>query len=137
MLLKIAIGPSAKISICFLFLVTVSKFSPYLHTVTLPLPSPSSLLPPWPQTLSKRRINKLELTLIHWRTRLRSKPQRDATAQRPVTLRKRRQQIKTEDNWPLFYYQFNEDHSLSTLILNYKVSTMFLTTHLHLLQKPD
>ncbi|CAI8019163.1 DnaJ homolog subfamily C member 13, partial [Geodia barretti] len=35
------------------------------------------------QTLSKRRINKLELTLIHWRTRLRSKPQRDATAQRP------------------------------------------------------
>ncbi|CAI8019270.1 DnaJ homolog subfamily C member 13, partial [Geodia barretti] len=74
------------------------------------------------QTLSKRRINKLELTLIHWRTRLRSKPQRDTTAQRPVTLRKRRQQIKTEDNWPLFYYQFNEDHSLSTLIWNYKAT---------------
>ena len=74
------------------------------------------------QTLSKRRINKLEQTLIHWRARLRSTPQKDTTAQRPVTLRKRRQQVKSEDNWPLFYYQFNEDHALSTLIWNYKVT---------------
>lgn len=72
------------------------------------------------QTLSKRRINKLEQTLIHWRTRLRSKQQKDVAAQRPITLRKRRQQIKSEDNWPLFYYQFNEDHAISTLIWNYK-----------------
>lgn len=91
---------------------------PSLPSLSLPPPSP---LPLSPQVISKRRINKLEQTLLHWRTRLRSKQQKDTVAQRPVTLRRRRQQVKSEDNWPLFYYQFNEDHATSTLIWNYKV----------------
>ena len=100
-----------------------------IHTHTHPNTPKHTHTPPPPliQTLSKRRINKLELTLIHWRTRLRSKAQKDATAQRPVTLRKRRQQIKTSDNWPLFYYQFSEDHSKASLIWNYKVYTCTCT----------
>ncbi len=58
---------------------------------------------PPPQTLSMRKINMLEHALLHWRSRLRSKPQQLV---KPVTLRKRRQVIKSEANWPLFYYQW-------------------------------
>jgi len=39
----------------------------------------------------------------------------------PITLRKRRQRIKSEANWSLFYYQFNRDHAKPNLIWNYKV----------------
>ena len=56
------------------------------------------------QTLSKRRVTKLEQTLIHWRSRLRSKPDA-ATSILPITLRKRRENVKSEDNWKLFYYK--------------------------------
>ncbi len=57
------------------------------------------------QTLSKRRVTKLEQTLVHWRSRLRSKPDKDAMNAVPITLRKRRENIKSEDNWKLFYYK--------------------------------
>lgn len=57
------------------------------------------------QTLSKRRVTKLEQTLIHWRSRLRAKPDKDAMNAVPITLRKRRENVKSEDNWKLFYYK--------------------------------
>ena len=41
---------------------------------------------------------------------------------KPVVLRKRRQRIKSEANWSLFYYQFNCDHAKPNLIWNRKVS---------------
>lgn len=57
--------------------------------------------------LSCRKINMLESTLLHWRTKLRHKQAATAvTSQQPVTLRKRRQNIKSEANWPLFYYRW-------------------------------
>ena len=40
---------------------------------------------------------------------------------KPVVLRKRRQRVKSEANWPLFYYQFNCDHAKPNLIWNRKV----------------
>ncbi|WAR09956.1 DJC13-like protein [Mya arenaria] len=40
--------------------------------------------------------------------------------QMPITLRKRRQRIKSEANWPLFYYHFSHDHAKPNLIWNYK-----------------
>ena len=41
---------------------------------------------------------------------------------KPVVLRKRRERIKSEANWQLFYYYFNKDHAKPNLIWNYKVS---------------
>ena len=40
---------------------------------------------------------------------------------KPVVLRKRRQRVKSEANWALFYYQFNCDHAKPNLIWNRKV----------------
>jgi len=40
--------------------------------------------------------------------------------QKPVVLRKRRQRIKIEANWDLFYYRFGQDHAKSNLIWNFK-----------------
>ncbi|KAI0215551.1 DnaJ-like subfamily C member 13 [Lamellibrachia satsuma] len=40
--------------------------------------------------------------------------------ERPIVLRKRRQQIKCEANWKLFYYHFSKDHSKPNLIWNFK-----------------
>ncbi len=74
-----------------------------------------------PQTISRRRIGVLEGALIHWRSRLRPKPQKDLANQRPVTLRKRRENVKSEANWKLFYHKFACDHATSALIWNYKV----------------
>ena len=54
------------------------------------------------QTISRKRANVVESTLLHWRARLRSKPQKHQT---PVTLRKPRQRVKSEANWPFFYYK--------------------------------
>ncbi len=53
--------------------------------------------------LSRKKLNVVESTLLHWRTRLRSKPNPAATTQ--ITLRKRRQNIQSEANWDLFYYK--------------------------------
>ena len=52
--------------------------------------------------ISRRKMNIVESTLLHWRARLRSKPTQDAV---PVTLRKRRQNVKSEANWVLFYHR--------------------------------
>ena len=57
------------------------------------------------QNLSKRRVTKLEQTLVHWRARLRSKPDKDPANTIPIILRKRRENVKSEDNWKLFYYK--------------------------------
>ena len=69
------------------------------------------------QTLSKKRLNLIEGTLLHWRNRLKSKP---GDSQRPVTLRRRRQVLKSELNWDYFYYQLMEDHQKASLIWNHK-----------------
>ncbi len=39
---------------------------------------------------------------------------------RPITLRKRRQRVKTSENWPYFYYQFERDHAKPNLIWNFR-----------------
>ena len=40
--------------------------------------------------------------------------------ERPIVLRKRRQRVKSSDNWPLFYYQFEQDHAKPNLIWNFR-----------------
>lgn len=44
--------------------------------------------------------------------------------ERPLVLRKRREKLKATANWPLFYYKFNQDHTLPNLLWNYKVHTI-------------
>jgi hypothetical protein len=46
----------------------------------------------------------------------------DKLRERPIVLRKRRERIKSEANWSLFYYKFTQDHALPNLIWNHKVS---------------
>lgn len=62
---------------------------------------------------------KVDQLLQHWRSRigLENKHQNE---QKPIVLRKRRQRIRSEANWPLFYYQFNKDHAKPNLIWNFK-----------------
>ena len=72
------------------------------------------------KTLMKiRSPGQVEGLLLHWKSRLNSKSSK-AADQRPITLRRRRQNIKSESNWPLFYYQFEEDHNKASLIWNFK-----------------
>ncbi|XP_055340824.1 dnaJ homolog subfamily C member 13-like [Paramacrobiotus metropolitanus] len=65
-------------------------------------------------------IEKQVSTLLkHWRARIGMENQ-DEKVQRIVVLRKRRQKIKSESNWDLFYYQFLRDHARANLIWNHK-----------------
>ncbi|XP_065167125.1 dnaJ homolog subfamily C member 13 isoform X2 [Atheta coriaria] len=45
---------------------------------------------------------------------------RDALKDRPIVLRRRRERVKAEANWKLFYWKFNQDHALPNLIWNHK-----------------
>ena len=106
--------------------------------------------PIWQDDNAKRsRANlsvKIEGLLQHWRTRgqrtrsdvssafrvleIASMPLQDA--KKPVVLRRRRQHVKIEDNWPLFYYQFSADHSRFDLIWNFKVGDWIVRALAHL-----
>ncbi|GAB0184323.1 dnaJ subfamily C member 13 [Grus japonensis] len=67
---------------------------------------------------------KVDLVLMHWRDRMGIAQKEDRNnmniIQKPVILRKRRQRIKIEANWDLFYYRFLQDHARSNLIWNFK-----------------
>ncbi|XP_013794496.1 LOW QUALITY PROTEIN: dnaJ homolog subfamily C member 13-like [Limulus polyphemus] len=71
--------------------------------------------PPSLQVVEKH----VEMFLQHWRSRI-GLEKEEKLQQRPIVLRKRRERIKTEANWAMFYYQFNQDHSRPDLIWNYK-----------------
>ncbi|XP_064598102.1 dnaJ homolog subfamily C member 13-like isoform X2 [Liolophura sinensis] len=62
---------------------------------------------------------KIDNFLQHWRARVGLEKKQTAN-DKPIVLRKRRQRIKSEANWPLFYYHFNRDHAKPNLIWNYK-----------------
>ncbi|XP_043196340.1 dnaJ homolog subfamily C member 13-like isoform X3 [Amphibalanus amphitrite] len=63
----------------------------------------------------------VEVALQHWRTRMGyEKTTEEKVRERPVVLRRRRERVKSEKNWRLFYYQFNRDHALPHLIWNFK-----------------
>ncbi|XP_078519994.1 dnaJ homolog subfamily C member 13 isoform X1 [Lissotriton helveticus] len=69
--------------------------------------------------------DKVDIVLLHWRDRMGiAQKEQDRSnmnvTQKPVILRKRRQRIKIESNWDLFYYRFHQDHARSNLIWNFK-----------------
>ncbi|XP_036374961.1 dnaJ homolog subfamily C member 13-like [Megalops cyprinoides] len=67
---------------------------------------------------------KMDVVLMHWRNRIGIAQKEDKNNlnpnQKPVVLRKRRQRIKIEANWELFYYRFQLDHARPDLIWNLK-----------------
>ena len=63
---------------------------------------------------------KIDDFLQHWRSRIGLQKQKQQNDMKPVVLRKRRERIKSEANWSLFYYYFNKDHAKPNLIWNYK-----------------
>nr|XP_029517223.1 dnaJ homolog subfamily C member 13-like isoform X2 [Oncorhynchus nerka] len=67
---------------------------------------------------------KADIVLMHWRDKMGIAQKEDRNNlnpnQKPVILRKRRQRIKIEANWELFYYRFQLDHARSNLIWNLK-----------------
>lgn len=68
-----------------------------------------------------RMVEKhVEHALEHWRQRIGLEKKEDKMRERPIVLRKRRERIKSEANWKLFYYKFGLDHAKPNLIWNYK-----------------
>ncbi|XP_048827820.1 dnaJ homolog subfamily C member 13 isoform X4 [Brienomyrus brachyistius] len=68
---------------------------------------------------------KADVLLMHWRDKMGiAQKEQDRNNlnpnHKPVILRKRRQRIKIEANWELFYYRFQLDHARSNLIWNLK-----------------
>ncbi|GAB1606314.1 dnaJ homolog subfamily C member 13-like isoform X2 [Argonauta hians] len=63
---------------------------------------------------------KIDHFLQHWRAQMGLESSKKQNDVKPIVLRKRRQRIKSEANWLLFYYHFNHDHARPNLIWNYK-----------------
>ncbi|XP_056011194.1 dnaJ homolog subfamily C member 13-like isoform X2 [Ostrea edulis] len=63
---------------------------------------------------------KVDELLQHWRAKIGLEKNKQQNDLKPVTLRKRRQRIKSEANWSLFYYYFGRDHAKPNLLWNYK-----------------
>ena len=57
--------------------------------------------------------------LQHWRSRV-GMEQKEDRSQQIVVLRKRRQKVRSEANWNLFFFRFAQDHALPNLIWNHR-----------------
>ncbi|XP_039278465.1 dnaJ homolog subfamily C member 13 isoform X2 [Nilaparvata lugens] len=63
---------------------------------------------------------QIESTLEHWGMPFKLERPDDTHSKAPIVLRKRRERIKSVDNWKLFYHRFFEDHARSNLIWDHK-----------------
>ncbi|KAJ8925386.1 hypothetical protein NQ315_009217 [Exocentrus adspersus] len=71
--------------------------------------------------MEKRVEHYTNLALQHWGARVGIQLKREEKIkERPIVLRRRRERKKAESNWPLFYWNFNQDHALPNLIWNHK-----------------
>lgn len=69
------------------------------------------------------RVIEKQLTnvLQHWKQRVGTvNINATKSEEKVVVLRRRRQRLKSKENWDLFYYKFNLDHAVPNLIWNYK-----------------
>lgn len=74
------------------------------------------------KNVEKRVEHYTNLALQHWGARVGITIERkEKIKERPIVLRKRRERIKAESNWILFYWKFSQDHALPNLIWNHKV----------------
>lgn len=65
---------------------------------------------------------EVEIALGHWGTSLGLERKEDKLQVRPIVLRRRRERIKSQANWKLFYYKFNQNHTSPWLLWNHQVS---------------
>uniref|UniRef100_A0A1I8HXS4 J domain-containing protein n=1 Tax=Macrostomum lignano TaxID=282301 RepID=A0A1I8HXS4_9PLAT len=63
---------------------------------------------------------QIENFLVHWRSRIGFQKKQPQKEEKPIVLRKRRQRVKSEANWAMFYYQFCKDHTKPNLLWNYR-----------------
>lgn len=74
------------------------------------------------KNVEKRVEHYTNLALQHWGARVGiSLERKEKLKERPIVLRRRRERIKAEANWLLFYWKFNQDHAIPNLIWNHKV----------------
>lgn len=74
------------------------------------------------KNMEKRVEHYTNLALQHWGARVGITIERkEKIKERPIVLRRRRERVKAEANWSLFYWKFNQDHALPNLIWNHKV----------------
>lgn len=77
------------------------------------------------KSVEKQVEHYTNLALQHWGAQVGIVYERkEKIKERPIVLRRRRERIKAEANWLLFYYKFNQDHALPNLIWNHKVLTL-------------
>lgn len=74
------------------------------------------------KNLQKRVEHYTDFAIQHWGAQMGIIVERkEKMKERPIVLRKRRERIKAEANWKLFYWKFSQDHALPNLIWNHKV----------------
>lgn len=64
---------------------------------------------------------EVEIALGHWGASLGLERKEDKLQVRPIVLRRRRERIKSQANWKLFYYKFNKNHTSPSLLWNHQV----------------
>lgn len=75
------------------------------------------------KNMEKRVEHYTNLALQHWGARVGIAIERkEKIKERPIVLRRRRERVKAEANWSLFYWKFSQDHALPNLIWNHKVN---------------
>ncbi|KAF7280153.1 hypothetical protein GWI33_006329 [Rhynchophorus ferrugineus] len=73
------------------------------------------------KNMEKQVEHYTNLALQHWGARVGISLKRDEKIkERPIVLRKRRERVKAESNWTLFYWNFNQNHAIPNLIWNHK-----------------
>lgn len=73
------------------------------------------------KNLHKQIEHYTDFAVQHWGQRMGIVIERkEKIKERPIVLRKRRERIKAEANWKLFYWKFNQDQALPNLIWNHK-----------------
>ncbi|KAK9875337.1 hypothetical protein WA026_007733 [Henosepilachna vigintioctopunctata] len=71
--------------------------------------------------MEKQLEHYTNLAIQHWGARVGlTVDRKEKNKEKPIVLRRRRERIKAEANWALFYYQFSQDHALPNLIWNHK-----------------
>ncbi|XP_017781227.1 PREDICTED: dnaJ homolog subfamily C member 13 [Nicrophorus vespilloides] len=69
----------------------------------------------------EKQLKVVEKKLEHWGAQIGIVVERkEKMRERPIVLRRRRERVKAEANWQMFYWKFNQDHALPNLIWNHK-----------------
>lgn len=80
------------------------------------------------KNVEKQVTHYTNMALQHWGASGFVARRKDKIKERPILLRRRRERVKAEANWKLFYWKFDRDHALPNLIWNHKVKLLKMLT---------